>query len=182
MAKGGDLGDLLARAKRTLERHAVTLEKIQRETDDIAVRLEEALYGRRPASLRVRRQARRSPLETGVLEAEALVGARLQMTRRIDGSVLVDINGRRAFRLPPKLADLLAIIASAPPEAGTVLSGWCDADQVAKTLGEYRGTVIAHDDLTKTLHKLREAFKDARENDLLIQRHVDGRVRFARRW
>ncbi len=126
------------------------------------------------------RRAARSPEEEKVMRAEADVGVvSLEIKRRADGAGEVTVNGRRSFRLPPKLTTLLAILVAPGQCAGDGLLEWRTRSEVATALNKRTGGSTSPKSVPKLVFKLRQAFRDAGENWFLIQRCRERGVRVA---
>jgi hypothetical protein len=117
-----------------------------------------------------------------LLIAEADAGAlSLDIDRHADWSAEVSVNGREAFHLRPQLAALLTVIAAAAA-ANDGREGWRTKMELASALGRQIGREVKPDNMTKMVHRLRRAFRRARENWRLIQVRVPtSEYRFALR-
>jgi hypothetical protein len=169
------------RTQKMLERLANRLDEVSKEVDAVAAGLEDVdrrLSG--IAAITPRRGARRSADALLMADAEAEAGASsLQIVRDASGRASVSVSGRRPLTLPPKLATLLAILATAGEEAETGLPGWQTSAQVAAALNEKTGGALSPAAVPRLVYKLREAFRDAGENSRLIQVDRDLGIRFA---
>jgi hypothetical protein len=126
---------------------------------------------------RLTKEARRA------LEKAARAGVEsVRMDWDIDGSAMVSIAGDEPFRLQPKLATLLAIIA-APGVAAAAdgLIGWRSYREVAALLEKRGGRPVTTDNVSKTIHRLRTVLYDEGQNYFLVQIDRHGSVRFALR-
>ena len=139
----------------------------------------------REAPLEVQRASRRvrcSPEELRVLRAEAAAGvSSLELTPDAEGYATVRVNGRQEFRLTPKLAALLAILAAPGRDAGDGLVGWRTRAEVARALSKRTGRAVSPTGVTQSMHMLRKAFRRAGENWFLFQKHSTYGIRFALR-
>lgn len=116
------------------------------------------------------------------MRAENDAGAStLYLSPHADGSCDVSVNSRRAFRLPPLLATLLTVLASQRGQAQDGLTDWQTKSEVAVALSKRTGRLVSASNVTKSVHMLRKAFRDAGENWLLVQTHRERGVRFALR-
>jgi hypothetical protein len=126
---------------------------------------------------------RPSTAEEQVLRTEARAGATaLVIEWNADGSAEVRINGGASFRLQPKPALLLSIIAAPGGRAaGDSLVGWRSYAEVATELGKNEGRVANPHSIDQTIHRLRTALKQAGQNWFFVQTNRRGMVRFALR-
>jgi hypothetical protein len=126
------------------------------------------------------RRAARSPEEENVMRAEAEAGvASLQIKRRADGAGDVTINGRRSFRLPPKLTTLLAVLVAPGRCADDGLLEWQTTSEVATALNKRTGGTTSPRSVPKLVYKLRKAFREEGENWFLIRASREHGVRVA---
>jgi hypothetical protein len=122
------------------------------------------------AGVSPRRRAARSPEEEKIMRAEAEAGvASLLIKRRADGTSEVTVNGRRSFRLPPKLTTLLAVLVASGRCEDDGLLEWRTTPEVATALNKRTGGSVPARSVPKLVFKLRKAFRDAGENWFLIQ-------------
>jgi hypothetical protein len=174
---------ILRALQRELERVAGRLAD-EGEAADALARLFADLVARLSgvAGVTVPPRAARSPEEQGLMDAEAETGVvSLRIARRVDGSGDVSVNGRPPFRLPPKLTLLLAILVAPGPCAADGLLAWRSRAEVANALNKRTGGTASAASVPRLVYKLREAFRDAGENWLLIQRNRERGVRVALR-
>ena len=116
------------------------------------------------------------------MRAEAAAGvASLAITRQPDGAGAVSVNGRLPFRLQPKLAAFLAVLAVPAGRAEDGLVEWHSKAELAAALNKNTGGTTAPHGVAKLVYGLREAFRDAGENWLLIQTNRERGVRVALR-
>ena len=116
------------------------------------------------------------------MRAEARAGVpTLVIGWHADGAGEVSVNGRRSFRLPPKLAALLAVIADRDGEDDGGLVRWRTQAEVTTALNKRTGGTLGPRAVPGLVYKLREAFRDAGENWFLIDTNRQGEVR-ARVW
>ena len=171
---------LLRKAQRQLDRLAGRLSDVSDDVATVAKVLED-LAGHVPGET-VRRRARHSAEEVEMMGVEAEAGVpSLAIRWRADGAGDVSVNGRRSFRLPPKLAALLAIIVARDGEDDGGLVRWRTQAEVATALNKRTGGTLAQRAVPGLVYKLREAFRDAGENVSLIDSNRRGEVR-ARVW
>jgi hypothetical protein len=173
---------LLRSTQRKLERLAGRLADMCDEVDAAAKLLEDlggCVPGRSEVFPPVSRRSR-STKEHAVMRAEAEVGAAtLQIKRQADGSGEVSVNGRRPFRLPPKLSTLLTVLTTPSQQADDGLMDWRTTGEVATALEEATGDAVSPRAVPKLVYKLRKAFEDAGENAFLIQTNRARGVRVA---
>lgn len=175
----------LRRLQRKLERLAGRLCEMRDHVDEAASALED-LVSRLPAGMTMTPTGGRrppfSPHEQGVMRAENDAGAAtVHLSPHADGSCDVSVNNRRAFRLPPRLATLLTVLASQQDQASDGLTDWQSKAAVAVALSKRTGRLVSASNVTKSVHMLRKAFREAGENWLLVQTHRERGVRFALR-
>lgn len=164
----------LERLRRDIRRALRYVDGLGELLERVDVRLDEG-------TLRRGSHAPRS--ESAVLCAESDAGvATLDVESHANGAVAVSVNGRRSFRLPPKLGALLVILAARVTAADDGLVGWKSRADVAAKLAEHTGRPVDDENLAKTVHKLRKAFERVGENRWLVQtRASDRALRFALR-
>jgi hypothetical protein len=111
----------------------------------------------------------RSPEERRIMRAEARAGASsLHVARSPDGSGEVSISGRPAFRLSPKLAALIEILATRGELADDGLPAWRTTSEVAAALSKATGRPVRARDVPRIVYNLRRAFRDAGENWFIV--------------
>jgi hypothetical protein len=172
----------LSRLKRVLERAASRLEDIVVEIDALAKEVEDVEgFPETPGvTAPPRSRRRRSPQEQRVLRAEADAGvASLRLAWHADGSAELSVNGRPGVRLAPKLATLVAILATPGRYAEDGLPAWRDKGAVAAELSKRTGRTLRARDVTRDIYKLRRVLDRAGENEHIVVTNRRGGVRLA---
>lgn len=124
-------------------------------------------------------QAGRDRREQLCLLAETGV-AKLEIKPRSDGLCDVRLDAGKQFKLPPALADLLAILSLEGGASGDGLVGWKTLDEVAILLGKRSGKRLSRHTVTQSIYRLRrELFNRGGANPYLVQTNRRRGVRFA---
>jgi hypothetical protein len=118
-----------------------------------------------------------------MMQREALAGVtRLEVRVQPDGNARVSINGREPFVLPPKLRVLLDVLSTQGLGTDGHLIAWRTRSEVSDACRKRLGGPLGRHDVTRSLYRLRRAFRDAGENEYLLQRNREhGGLRFALR-
>jgi hypothetical protein len=115
-----------------------------------------------------------------LLEAPGVALARsLLLTRNPDDSASVEIDGGKAFHLPPRLADVLECLASPGAESAGSLVPWKSRDSVREWLEVKACKKLDGQYVNKLICKLRWRLERAGLDRRLIQSHPSKGVRFA---
>jgi len=172
--------ETLLAAKRKLERATERFDHQVEAVAQVAAVIEEILETHRAEAPHAVSK-RRPTAEMNVLREEARTGATaLTFEWNVDGSAEVRINGRAPFRLQPKPALLLHIIASPGGRAaGDSLVGWRTYAEVATQLDKNGGRTASRHSVAQTIHRLRTSLQHAGQNWLLVQTDRRGATRFA---
>lgn len=174
----------LKRLQRQLERLAARLDAI-RDVIDAAGGGLENLIDRLPGAITVAPRAHRalpSNADACFMRAEGEAGVTaIDLQEHADGSCDVRINGRRAFRVAPQPAALLAILVGTRQPDLDGFVRWRTKSEVATALGKLTGRPVTPAGVTGILHKLRGAFRDAGENVWLLHVRRERGIRFALR-
>lgn len=104
----------------------------------------------------------------------------LEIKSRSDGLCDVRIDAGRQFKLPPVLADLLAILSLDGGTSDDGLVRWKTLDEVAILLGKRWGKRFSRHTVTQSVHRLRrELFARGGVNPYLVQTNRRRGARFA---
>jgi hypothetical protein len=106
--------------------------------------------------------------------------ATLEIKARADGMCDVRIDAGKPFKLPPMLADLLAILSLDGGASADGLVGWKTLDEVAILLAKRSGKRFSRHTVTQSVYRLRrELFNRGGANPYLVQTNRRRGARFA---